>query len=447
MNIWIDINHIPQWNFYKPLVETVTRKGHCVWLTVLDRGKLAKIVRRETEQLAHVQVDIVGRHRMTKWSAIVEANLIRDWQLWHWARGKKIDIGFSNGMQLAMVCGQKGIPNYSFDDDPQTRDRKWKEKWNTECNFCVYEDETIGAPSHVLRCTKEWAYLNPRTFVPKVEVLEKYGVKPKEYMFLREVSVGTINYAGQASGAILGIKDMIPADMRVLFSLEEKKRRGEYPADWILLQEPIEDIHSLIYYSAGLVSSGDSMAREAALLGVPSYYLGIRYTMPANAAASKVAQLQNRKTMEFEEWIDSLVGQKLPTIDRKLDEENKNIKNIDKNNENIILEETKKDLEKNEESSDTCSISTVLTPQSTHKQASGLLDDSSRLTDTNAQCLSDDSSEKIVSLHSTPKNIENISSQAEVLLQRQVELRKHIDEAFIDINAYMLSLVENVNND
>lgn len=404
MNIWIDINHIPQWNFYKPLVETVTRKGHRVWLTVLDRGKLAKIVRRETEQLAHVQVDIVGRHRMTKWSAIVEANLIRDWQLWHWARGKKIDIGFSNGMQLAMVCRLKGIPNYSFDDDPQTRDRKWKEKWNTECNFCVYEDETIGAPSHVLRCTKEWAYLNPRTFVPKVEVLEKYGVKPKEYMFLREVSVGTINYAGQASGAILGIKDMIPTDMRVLFSLEEKKRRDEYPADWIMLQEPIEDIHSLIYYSAGLVSSGDSMAREAALLGVPSYYLGIRYSMPANAAASKVAQLQNRRTQPFEDWI--------------------------------------KELNKKEESSDTCSISTSLDQQSANEQDSLRTSAQSCLTDTDAQSLSDNSSQKNVSL--TKKRDLQSLSKKEMLIKQQQELRAHIDAEFIDINAYMLSLVESV---
>ena len=153
---------------------------------------------------------------------------------------------------------------------------------------------------------KEWAYLNPRTFEPNVKVLEAYGVKAKEYLFVREVTVGTINYTGQESGAILGIKDMIPKGMKVLFSLEEKKRRDEYPAEWILLQEPIEDIHSLIYYSAGLVSSGDSMAREAALLGIPSYYLGIRYSMPANAAASKVAQLQNRRTMEFDEWISSL---------------------------------------------------------------------------------------------------------------------------------------------
>ena len=41
--------------------------------------------------------------------------------------------------------------------------------------------------------------------MPKVEVLEKYGVKAKEYMFIREVSVGTINYAGQASGGSGGI--------------------------------------------------------------------------------------------------------------------------------------------------------------------------------------------------------------------------------------------------
>ena len=80
-------------------------------------------------------------------------------------------------------------------------------------------------------------------------------------------------------------------------------------------------------------------------------------------------------------------------------------------------------------------------------QASRQNDDSSCSTDTNAQCLSDDSSEKIVSLHSTPKNAENISTadtRAEVLLQRQVELRKHIDEEFVDINKYMLELVENV---
>lgn len=308
MNIWVDICHTPQLNFYKPIIMMLSDKGHHVYVTVLKRGKLPVIAQKELSGYNNIDLTTIGRHRMTKWSVIIEANLIRIIQMIFWAIGKKIDVVLCNH-QAAIVARILGFRSYTFGDDPEVKVYPLFVKAPTQSHTLVYEDNTSGKihpKDKVMPCLKEWAYLNPRTFVPKVQVLEKYGVKPKEYMFLREVSVGTINYAGQASGAILGIKDMIPTDMRVLFSLEEKKRRDEYPADWILLQEPIEDIHSLIYYSAGLVSSGDSMAREAALLGVPSYYLGIRYSMPANAAASKVASLQNQRTMGFEEWITTL---------------------------------------------------------------------------------------------------------------------------------------------
>lgn len=308
-NIWIDILHIPQFNFYKPFIGLLVEKGYHVYVTALGRGKLPAIVRKELAEYKNVDISIIGRHRMTKISAIVEANLIRIVWLFFWCIGKKIDVAFSNGSHVGMMGRIFRFPAYEFEDDPQAADYHLMCRYATQNHSIVYEmpeGQELDKRDKLVACLKEWAYLNPRTFVPKVEVLEKYGVKPKEYMFLREVSVGTINYTGQESGAILGIKDMIPKGMKVLFSLEEKKRRDEYPADWILLQEPIEDIHSLIYYAAGLVSSGDSMAREAALLGVPSYYLGIRYSMPANAAASKVASLQNQKTMGFEEWISSL---------------------------------------------------------------------------------------------------------------------------------------------
>lgn len=309
MNIWFDICHTPQFNFFKPVIETLAKEGNRIYITVLERGKTPMIIKHEMAHLPNVTVDVIGRHRMNKWSAIFEANLLRMLKFVFWACGKKIDLALTTSMFPPLIGKLYGFKAYTFGDDAQVFDFKVKNRFATKSHMCMYEwtlDKPKPEKTEVLRCLKEWAYLNPRTFVPKVEVLEKYGVRPKEYMFLREVSVGTINYAGQASGAILGIKDLIPTNMRVLFSLEEKKRRDEYPADWILLQEPIEDIHSLIYYAAGLVSSGDSMAREAALLGVPAYYLGIRYSMPANAAASKVASLQNRKTMDFGEWIVSL---------------------------------------------------------------------------------------------------------------------------------------------
>ncbi len=306
MNIWIDILHIPQLNFYKPIITMLSSRGYNVFVTVLNRGKLPKIVKAELGTIPNIVVDVVGNHHMTKLSAIIEANLLRIPQIISWKRRQKIDIAFSNGFHTAVLCNGK-IPNYSFGDDPQTRDYKYKIKYNDVCHFCIYEsDKPLSSKAVILRCTKEWAYLAPKYFTPNPQVLEKYGVQPKEYVFLREVSVGTVNYAGQASGAILGIQDLVPKDKKVLFSLEEKDKRHLYPNDWILLQEPIEDIHSLIYYSAGLVSSGDSMAREAALLGVPAYYLGIRYDMPANAAAAKVANLQNQKTADFATWVKNL---------------------------------------------------------------------------------------------------------------------------------------------
>ena len=360
MNIWIDICHTPQLNFYKPIIRVLSDKNYRVLVTVLRRGKLPEITMKELEDYKNVDVTIIGRHRMKKWSVIIEANLMRIIWMIFWAIGKKIDVVLCNH-QAAIVARILGFPGYTFGDDPEVKVYPLFVKAATQSHTLIYEDTTNGKilpKDKVMPCLKEWAYLNPRTFIPNLKALEKYGVKPKEYMFLREVTVGTINYAGQESGAILGIKDMIPAGMKVLFSLEEKKRRNEYPEDWILLQEPIEDIHSLIYYAAGLVSSGDSMAREAALLGVPSYYLGIRYSMPANAAASKVASLQNRKTMPFEEWIHEYIEDK-----------------------------PKKEITKN-----------------------------------------DHADEDVI----------------EQRMRQQDALRKHIDSEFIDINAYMLELVEGV---
>lgn len=332
MKVWIDICHTPQYNFYRELILQLLKRGDEVFITILKRGKTPTIVQREliamvellpTEQ-RNVRIYEVGRHRMTKWSALVEANLLRLILLFFWRLVHHVDLAFGNGMQPAIIQALFHGPSYSFDDDPQTMDLKPKARFNTECNFCLYEDQktaAYGGTVHVLRCLKEWAYLAPNVFHPNVAALDKYNVLPKQYIFLREVSVGTVNYAFQAPQAILAVKDMIAnTGLKVLFSLEEKHRRNEYPADWILLQEPIEDIHSLMYYSAGLVSSGDSMAREAALLGIPAYYLGTRHSMPANLAASKVANLHNEVTIPFEQWINSVCDSQ-KSVDERVKEQ------------------------------------------------------------------------------------------------------------------------------
>lgn len=328
MNVWIDICHTPQYNFYKNFILKLADEGNNVMLTVLDRGKTPAIIKRELQGIQNVSVDVVGKHRLNKLSAILEANIFRLVKLFRWSSKRSIDIGFSNAYPLSCVCWFKKIPCYTFDDDPQTMDYRPKIWFSKISHYCLYEvpDEYKLSPKiKVLRALKEWSYLAPSVFKADIKALDEYSLKPKEYIFLREVSVGTVNYTGQASGAILNIKDLLPKDKKVVFSLEDKSKRDLYPSDWILLQEPVKDIHSLIYYSAALVSSGDSMAREAALLGVPSYYLGIRHSMPANIAASKVAGLENEVSMPFEKWIETFENRTPIELQEKQEEKIKYI--------------------------------------------------------------------------------------------------------------------------
>ena len=108
------------------------------------------------------------------------------------------------------------------------------------------------------------------------------------------------------------------------------------------------------------------------------------------------------------DWFDG-VSQKLPTISQQFSLED-NQKNDKKNNEGLSV---------------TDSDSTMLTPQSTHKQASGLLDDSSCLTDTNAQCLSDNPSSKIQKIISSDAvNSENVVGWCERLTDWAVVMKE-----------------------
>lgn len=310
MNVWIDIIHTPQFNFYRPLIGLLEERGIHVYVTVLDRGRLARIVKKELADLKNVEVYIIGRRRMNKFSVIVEANILRIPRLILWALNKHIDVSLSNGFHNDIVGKLFRFPCYNFGDDPQAPANKWTTKLSTSC-YClvgIKSDQMFLRKDDIFfPSLKEWACLSPAYFSPNMAALERYGLTPKSYIILREVSVSSLNYSNQAPNAIYRIIDQIPDGLTVLLSLEEKDKRTMYPSNWILLEEPVNDIHSLIYYSSGLVSSGDSMAREAALLGVPAYYLGIRTSMPSNRAAAKVANLSTRETASFEEWTGSLL--------------------------------------------------------------------------------------------------------------------------------------------
>lgn len=199
--------------------------------------------------------------------------------LFHRMNRRKHKLILTAHYQANFIAKLKGIPNFSFIDDPRKLVFPILRFSADELYLPPFREGYPGAK--VFNALKEWAYLSPKYFTPNIDSLADYGLISKQYIFIREVSTKTSNYLSQKEDSILAIARDFPSDWQVVLSLENKEKAGFYPSEWILLEEPVPDIHSLMYYSKIVISSGDSMAREGAMLGVPSIYAGVR-DMPAN---------------------------------------------------------------------------------------------------------------------------------------------------------------------
>jgi len=319
MNILIDIGHPAQANFFKNVIKILTKKGYKIIITSINRGKLPEILEKE---FPNNQIKIIGKHKSSKRSIIFEANILRFFQLLNYVIGKKFNIALSCGSFITGAIFKFILrkPNIQFDDDPERVKNVFLEKLtSTELFFppIIKADGKVK----IMNALKEWAYLSPTYFAPNSDSLLQYNLNPKEYFFIREVSTSSLNYADQKSNLIASISHLLPKNFKILLSLEDKSTINLYPKDWILLQEPVDDIHSLIYYSKLLISSGDSMAREGAMLGVPSIYCGIR-DMAANKVMIDKGMLFHVYINDVPEVINKIINDAL-LIENQKDFRNK----------------------------------------------------------------------------------------------------------------------------
>lgn len=278
MNILIDIKHPAQLNMFKKISSRLKDLKWNIIICYLDRGKLPKIIEKEYPNFNLIKV---GSSKGTKWSIFWNGNVIRTFDFVSLLKKEKIDICVAaSSAPLAFACRITSTPIIQFYDDPE---RKGINKINEILSNRIFFPPVLESSRKVgiFNCLKEWSYLSPTYFQPNEAVLKKYGVKPYEYVFVREVSNKSFNYFDQEQAIVNGLSTSLNKEIPFLLSLEDKSLKDKYPSNWKVLEEPLDDIHSLIFFSKLMISSGDSMAREGAMLGVPSVYCGIR-EMKAN---------------------------------------------------------------------------------------------------------------------------------------------------------------------
>jgi len=286
MRVIVDLNHPAHINFFKTFIRH-HQANHDICLSYLDRGRVKDIVASEFPEL---ESNRAGRHTGSKLSIIFEANILKFFKLLYLIYTSKAEVGLSCGsFTLGMAMKLLGRPNLQFDDDPERKANLALEKFTATKLMIPFFYEDIAIEK--FNSLKEWAYLSPKYFSPRIEVLHKYHLEEKKYLFIREVSNKTFNYMKQSCNPIASFAATIGTELPIIMSLEDKSSAHLYPTSWIIIEEPEPNIHSLMYFSLALVSSGDSMAREGSMLGVPSIYCGSR-EMAANKVLIDLGMLR-----------------------------------------------------------------------------------------------------------------------------------------------------------
>lgn len=273
MRILIAISHPSHANFFKEAAKILSKEGHEIIISSLDRGRLTQIVDKEYRGFDKY---IAGKHKGSRSSIILSVNILRFIKLLDFSFINNIEFGLSvGGFTLGAALKLLFKPNVQFDDDPERKINIFLEKITSSR---LYFPPIIkpGKKVRIFNALKEWSHLSPKYFSPDKVFLNEYGLKPKEYILVRDISTGSLNYMGQDSEIILKIAKELPEDFKVVLSLESKSNFSKYPEDWIILNEPVQDFYSILYYSRIVISTGDSMVREGAMLGVPGIYCGVR---------------------------------------------------------------------------------------------------------------------------------------------------------------------------
>lgn len=272
-SVIVDITHSPHVNLYKNAIKILMKNNFVVNVALRPRGRLISIFKKECPDVPYF---IIGHHRKNITGKMLDL-IERDVGLYKYFRKNRFDIGTGGGINLTHIAPLLGKPSVMFIDDIEYKLTYYLYK--PFATYVVIPWHIPASGGNVLKYSgfRELAYLHPDYFKPNESALEQYNLDPYEYVFIREVSSASLNYRNMEMGRLTKILDHLKRKgLKILLSIEDKSLVHLFKKDCIIIEEPIEDIHSLLKYALFTVSSGDSMARESCLVGTPTIYTGGR---------------------------------------------------------------------------------------------------------------------------------------------------------------------------
>lgn len=300
--------HLAHLNFFKKAIRELNKRGFEIEIVYLDRGKIEKVLQKEFPAYTLTKIGVYSPNTFGKIFMVMK----RIKGLLQYLKKNKASLTLGVGdFTLAFCSRLLGIKSILFYDD-------YEFKLNFSLSYFFANKLIIPKviPKRSKKIVayggfKELAYLHPDFYKPKKKIIEDLRLEQNNYVFVREVAGISMNYTNlKQEGLVSSIKYLQEKGIKVMLSLEDKSRREFYAPYCTILEEPLDDVYSIMYYALFCLSSGDSMARESALLGVPCIYTGGREMYANNPFLSWGGIYKIEEEKDIFKKIDELLNEK-----------------------------------------------------------------------------------------------------------------------------------------
>jgi hypothetical protein len=269
MRILVDIGHPAHVHFFKHFVREMQKKGHEFLITAKEKEVSLRLL--DAYGLKYVRVGSYRRGLVLK-----AIDMLRiDWNTYKVARRFKPDILISLGSpNAAHVSWLLRKPHIAFEDT----EHSWEQYYlyapftATICTPSCFKKD-LGRKQIRFDGYKELAYLHPNYFEPDPTVLSVLSLAEGEKLVVMRFVAFQASHDAATFGFSIAAKRRMVENFRthgrVLITSE-----SQLPEDLrqYQLRLPLEQLHSILFYSDLYVGDGGTTAVEAALLGTPAVH-------------------------------------------------------------------------------------------------------------------------------------------------------------------------------
>lgn len=272
MNILVELVHPAHFYYYRDTISNLKRDGHKVIVAITAKDMLEDIVRESG--LEYVNICPKPLKGKGKWGLIWDM-IVRDWRMMKLAIKHKVDLISGSSVESAQIGWLLRIPNINIGEDDAHIVPKYTNSIAPfvdvrvspeSCDNGKIEPKSVHYPGFL-----KLTYLHPNDFTPSKEVVEKYGIDTNKPYFLMRFSALKAHHdkgiKGISNDIARRLVEMLAPNGRIYIT-SERALEPEFE-QYQLHINPL-DIHHVMAYATLYIGDSQSMANEAAMLGVPS---------------------------------------------------------------------------------------------------------------------------------------------------------------------------------